>query len=188
MLSRRSLLKSRYIFSMIMTLRIFVHDVNYVIDMHGKTIIAGADMDYLIATGVGPTATLKNAVIDMNHKTFKTAFNGKGILHLENVSIINSENTNYGVMSWSNNTKAYGNGTVNNEQFVADNSASLVTSRSPQFIQWTPSFVLSELLEANARPSQVRLTECTFNGGMAGLWSCGLLWFDRYRGLHIYRL
>ncbi len=145
----------------------FVDDPNRVIDLQGKTIIAGGDMDYLFCTGVnyvGPTVTLKNAVIDMNHKTFKTAFNAKGILHLENVSVINAENTNYGVMSWSNNTRSYQNGTVNNEHFVAAN-CQFSNFKVAAVLQWSPSFVQSELLQANAQPSQVKLTDCTFDGG-----------------------
>ena len=38
----------------------------------GKTVRPGKDLDYLLYSGEGQSLTLKNVILDMNHKSAKT--------------------------------------------------------------------------------------------------------------------
>lgn len=131
-------------------------DIQYVLDFQGKTIKAGADMDFLLCSERGETVTIKNAVIDLNHKNLKTVFNDKGRIHLENVQITNAENVNFGAMLWAH----YGF----NEQFTADN-CQFGAFKVAAVLQWTPIFIAREMEAANALPAQVKLVNSTFDGG-----------------------
>ena len=68
-----------------------------VIDCKGKTIKLGADIDYMLYSGEGKSITLKNAVIDLDHKNAKTVIMCAGAIKLVNVKFINTENVNCGI-------------------------------------------------------------------------------------------
>lgn len=171
--------------SIVLTQPIYMYNSNdfgsattYVLDFHGKTIKAGQSMDNLLVADSGEdlasvrNVTIKNAVIDLDHKTFKTVFNGKGLLHLENVQIINSENANYGVIVWADNVQQEGDTHLYDQHFTADNCR-FGAFKVGAVLQWTPFFNLNELRKAGALPAEVKLTGCTFDS--AGLPGYGVV-------------
>ena len=169
----------------------------YVLDCQGKTIKPTQDVECLFYSVRGPSVTLKNAVIDMDHKNAKAVFSCQGVLKLENVQVINAENVDYGVSIWANEKW--------NEHFSASN-CQFGQFKYAAVLQSTPSYNYclrynrtndswdnesddTNLSWVNSASQFVKLSGCTFNGGgQPGFGGGRLLRFHQCRELYLYRV
>lgn len=138
---------------------------NYVIDAHGKTIKAnfnGALFDELQCQP--GSFTLKNAVIDMNHKAgpvLYAQYLGNKIT-FDNVKIINAENCQYGIMlNPTMSSSQLGSFTANNSHFTGFKVAA-IAAVSPAYKYTTTTAGYTSTFES--LPIPVEINNCNFNG------------------------
>jgi len=142
-----------------------------VIDGHGKTIKADFDGALFRITQNGGSFTLKNAVIDMNHKNgtilMSDSYPCKKVF--ENVKVINAENCQYGVVLGSVSENAVtDDGKEAENSFTADKCefSSFVTAAIGVF----NSLYSYTYNDANYHtsfkyePIPVKISNCTFDG------------------------
>jgi chitodextrinase len=137
---------------------------NYVIDARGKTI--KADFDGALFNELQHNAgsfTLKNAVIDMNHKTgpiLSSMYLGNKIM-FDNVKVINAENCQYGVMLQQSNRGSF---TANNCEFPSFKVAAIAVY-TPLHSYTSPPDITGKTYTTNYSPIPVDINNCTFDGG-----------------------
>ncbi|MDP4146163.1 MAG: fibronectin type III domain-containing protein [Bacillota bacterium] len=136
---------------------------NYVIDAQGKTLKANFDGALFNELQMpGGSFTLKNAVIDMNHKAgpvLSAEFFGAKVI-FDNVKIINAENCQYGVILQEQNSGSF---SANNCQFSSF-KVSAIAALTPAYSHTSPVDASGMTYTSNYSHIPVQINNCTFDG------------------------
>jgi hypothetical protein len=128
-----------------------------ILDCYGKTLKADFDGTMFLGGNYGGSFTLKNAVIDMNHKNGKVFQSIRASkVKFENVKIINAENSDYGVVL---------EGSTSDLQFTAYNcdfpsfKVAAIAAINDKYSHTDPLYGTYTF-----KPVPIEIRKCTFNG------------------------